>query len=97
MTALRFQTGGDIRHPQPPFGVLDRTNVSAVQDGIYMIRKACVLTTPLRSFPSIAFKMESRVGLVMAFSSFRRRLSRVSSFYASVHKAISGVVLLIVS
>ena len=20
MTALRFQTGGDIRHPQPPFG-----------------------------------------------------------------------------
>ena len=23
MTALRFQTGGDIRHPQPPFGGTD--------------------------------------------------------------------------
>ena len=22
MTALRFQTGGDIRHPRPPFGGL---------------------------------------------------------------------------
>ena len=21
MSALRFQTGGDIRHPQPPFGI----------------------------------------------------------------------------
>ena len=24
MTALRFQTGGDIRHPRPPFGMKKR-------------------------------------------------------------------------
>ena len=24
MTALRFQTGGDIRHPRPPFGGRER-------------------------------------------------------------------------
>ena len=32
MTALRFQTGGDIRHPRPPFGGLECSNKILSQD-----------------------------------------------------------------
>ena len=31
MTALRFQTGGDIRHPPPPFGESEKANDQSLQ------------------------------------------------------------------